>query len=189
MSDLIFGVDVDDVCADLLTAWLHKYRLLSGDSLYPQYLTSWNIDAQVKDPYLLREALKDVNYTESVSPIIGARDGVEALRTLGRVVFITSAPGMYGARSKFEWLQRHRFLPADDSLAAPDFFACYDKSLVYCDALFDDGAHNLDAVQMGRFRTVPVLISRPHNQGVGDRFWRLDGLHQAAEFVKGYFHL
>jgi 5'-nucleotidase len=172
---MIIAVDIDDVCADLLTEWLRRYRKLSGHELHPRDVTSWNVTAQMLPEH--REAgykvLFDDDLYDGVWPHLGSKGAVQDLRELGRVIFVTSCPNMKAAHHKFEWLERNGFEPTMDN-----FFVAKDKSIIRADVLFDDGVHNCEA-----FGGPAYLVSRPHNKNVVWSGKRVNGLHEAPGIV------
>ena len=48
MTKLTVAVDVDDVCADLLTEWLYRYNLEYEDNLTVADVDRWDLSEQVK---------------------------------------------------------------------------------------------------------------------------------------------
>lgn len=195
MSNIIIGVDVDDVCADLLTPWMRRLQARTGVAVSAESLTSWDIGSHLPEDkqWAVRATLDEVNYLEEVKPIYGALQAVRDLRKIGRVVFITSCPRMVSALNKYHWLIMHGFLTSsiDGTASQSDFFPARDKSLVHCDVLFDDGTHNLKAMQdQIRFACLPVLVKRAHNRSDWGQFpEEVNGLHEAPALVKGYFEL
>src|SRR5690606_11848371 len=147
----IFKVDVDDVCADLISEWVRRYNEAWGDNLTPANIIYWNLANCVKPEcgQQVYDILRQPDLYDNVRPIPGAKWGVEQLRRIGRVVFVTAVvPGTLDA--KLEWLYRNGFITRDS-----DFIAAKDKSLVDGDVLIDDAPHNHP----------DILFSRTHNQG------------------------
>lgn len=159
MSHLTIAVDVDEVCADLLGEWLRRYNLKYHDYLYPENLDGWAMEPQVKPECgeKIFELITPEIY-EQVLPIPGALFGINQLRTLGRVVFVTSGNG----DAKLKWLQEWKFLkPGRVNGHDPDFVSAKDKSLIKADYLLDD---NVDNVEM--FPGQGILIWHWHNRNV-----------------------
>ncbi len=155
MTTPIIAVDVDDVCADLLSEWCRRYRLESGDTLGPQDIHAWEINQYVKPGWKTRifDLLKDPQFYAFVAPIEGARNAVDKLRNLGRVIFVTSCvPGTMD--QKYSWLHHHGFLKSPE-----EFVVCKDKYLVKADVLIDDHVVNVE-----KFPGMAYLITQPHNR-------------------------
>lgn len=154
---MIIFIDVDDVCADLMRAWLEAYNDQYGDCLTPEDITDWDISKFVKPEcgkqiyrYLDSGDLYDV-----VEPIPNALEGVRLLREMGHhVVFASSGIGQAGR--KYDWLVDHGFLVP--TWKKKDYVGGYDKGLLRGDLLIDDGLHNVVS-----FQGLSILMRRPHN--------------------------
>jgi 5'-nucleotidase len=183
---LIIAIDVDGVLADLDTEWLRRYNVESGDDLTPDKLTGWDIDDQVKPGWKKRlyEILHDPTIYSKVKPYGDALKAVEAIRELGRVVFLTSCP-LEHLEPKFWWLQLHGFLPSNRREAIADYLPIRDKHLVSgADILLDDRIKNVE-----EFPNAAFLVQRPHNMGHTCFRERLpgSGLRFAPAFLKRRF--
>ena len=155
---LIF-VDVDDVCADLVTEWIRCYNADKDYNLKVEDITSWDIWKHV-DPtvatgiydYLL---IPELYY--NIVPIEGSLDGVRELRDMGhRVVFATTANTIQ-MKPKHEWLSGFGFFEGGDP--RKDYITVGDKSLLFGDLLIDDGVHNIDG-----FNDSGIVFARPWNK-------------------------
>lgn len=163
---MIIAVDVDDVCADLVPAWLDRYNLEYDDCLTRESCTEWDLTKIVKPECgaAIYDYLKDPQLYDFVEPIDGARTGVAALRRANhQVVFVTSCgydaqTVAASAGAKLEWLQRYGFLPRDAS-AAKHYIIASDKSRIRADILIDDRPLNVDTF-WGR----GLLFDQPHNR-------------------------
>lgn len=154
----VVAMDVDEVCADLLSEWLYRYNLDYCDGLTPKKVRGWGLAEQVKPECGKRiyEILHEPDLYDYVKPIPGALSAVRYLRKLGiRVVFVSSCVAG-SVDAKVAWLQRHKFLPAGNSIR--DFIACTDKSLIGADVLLDDHILNVEAYQRHA-----ILLTVPHN--------------------------
>jgi 5'(3')-deoxyribonucleotidase len=157
---MIVGMDVDDVVADLLTEWLRRYNLRSGDNLTPEDIDTWDLTKVCKgmpqqDFY---DILHEGDLYDHVMPHAGAHRMITEILSMGcRVVYISSCVGLT-AFYKQEWLQRMGFLSAKNKYR--DFVAAHDKSLVTgVDVLFDDRPLNVR-----QFPKESYLVRRPHNR-------------------------
>jgi 5'-nucleotidase len=149
----IIAVDIDCVLADLIPPWLEWYNAEYSDKLKPQDITAWDLSRFTKPETGQRvfDWLYFRNIYKIVPVIPGALEGVDMLRTLGRVVYVTTeVPGQCGR--KFDWLKQHGFEPSfKDYLETPD------KSLVRYDVMIDDGIHNFSGDGLR------VLFDQPWN--------------------------
>lgn len=155
-------VDVDDVCADLMPAWLARYNRDYQDSLTREQITGWSLLEHVKPECGLKiyDYLEDPTLYDDVGLIDGALNGVNSLREMGhRVIFATSSTNGAAGR-KLRWLIEHDFLKQNPKRVYHDYIEIHDKSLLAGDVLIDDGPHNVK-----NFKGLGVLMRRPHNRG------------------------
>lgn len=137
--------DVDGVVADLHTPWLQRYNERSGDKLTQKMITSWKISDFVLPEWKQKifDILREPDLYNDVQPYPQALDGVCFLRDQDhRVIFTTSCvKGM--ADQKWEWLERHEFLPKRYS--HHDLVVTADKSLLHGDLIIDDSLDHVKA--------------------------------------------
>ena len=158
MSQLIIAVDVDDVVANLISAWLRLYNNDYGDLVLQEDITNWNIHEFVSIGHDIYDYLDRPYLYEYVEPIDGALWGVNKLRQMGfRVVFVTSTNVNQNGQ-KLKWLQKYGFLPKNIKFEQ-DYIEATDKSLIHCDYLIDDKPENVS-----HCRGMGLLFDRPHNQ-------------------------
>ncbi len=156
---MIIAIDIDSTLADLTTEWLRCYNQDYGDHLSTGDLKAWSIHTIVKPECgeKIYDYLKDRTFYEPVQPYPGTLEVVRWLRERGhRVIFVTSTPPE-GAGCKLFWLRKHGFLP--EGHVAPDYYECYDKSLIRADLLIDDGYHNVE-----KFPGSSILFTQPWNE-------------------------
>lgn len=150
---MIILLDVDDVIADLVPAWLKQYNYLYMDDLKIEQITGWDIASYTK-PECSREKffgiLEDGSIYENVRPIQGAQYGIQELQKKHDVYFVTA--GYY--KTKREWLKGYGLL-MDDT----EFIVCYDKNLIRGDILIDDRFDNIE-----KFPGKGILFTRPWNE-------------------------
>ncbi len=193
---LIIAVDVDDTVADLLTPWLRRYNeRFPDEAVYktPEDVGSWNlVDAMPehhRDPFW---AMLDpsIYNRDEVQPIPGALEAVQRLRTMGRVVFVTSCVGFTASvNAKFHWLVRHGFLPdAKRHGGQQDFVPMIDKSLIKANFLIDDGPHNIQRFQGGLREDgrAGILIEHPHNWSQRSGMFTVPHISVAADEIQRY---
>ena len=155
---MIIICDVDGTIADLHTPWLHRYNTRSGDILTKEGITSWHMSDFVMPEWRDRffDILREPDLYNDVFPINGALPAIQELQRKHRVVFTTSCvKGM--ADQKWEWLERHGFLPKRYS--HKDLVITADKSLLLGDLIIDDNfGHCKD------FRGDALLFDQPWNR-------------------------
>lgn len=163
MKNPIVAMDVDEVCADLLSRWLALYNRDYGDELLPEDISEWDLTKFVK-----KECGKDIykylhrpNLYDHVQPMGGARSAIRNMRDMGaRIVFVSSCVGGT-AQAKIDWLARWGFAPKAELESGEAFIATRDKNLVRADILFDDYFHNVQ-----RFPGVSFMVRRTHNRNI-----------------------
>lgn len=175
---MIIGIDVDEVCADMLPEWVRRYNRAYDDTLKVEDITAWDMTQFVKpecgkDIYRLLQA---EGFYHGVKPIPRALESVKVLRQMGhRVVFVSSCVRLT-LDMKLEWLVRHEFLPRQAS--QPDFIACADKTLAAVDLLIDDHVKNVED-----FPGYAVLVTQPHNARNTTEVPRIPGLWAAPAHI------
>jgi len=158
---MIIFIDVDDVVADLISAWLARYNKDWNDSLASDMITEWEISKFVKPECgdRIYEYLEDPALYDTVQPIAPstAKAALYRLRLLGhRIVFATTSVNGSAGR-KLRWLYDYGFL--EKSRIQKDYIEVSDKGLLYGDILIDDGYHNITT-----FKGFPILFDRFHNR-------------------------
>jgi 5'(3')-deoxyribonucleotidase len=152
---MIIGIDLDDVCIDMMSTWIRFYNRDFSDNLTKDIIEDWDISKYVKPE--AKTAIYDyINKPEvflESKPVLGALDYIKYLRTLGhRIIYITANNPM---NCKQQWLEKWGFL--DDM---KNFIQCYDKSLISVDALLDDRYENCRDSQGTGW-----LLTQPWNRG------------------------
>lgn len=155
------GIDVDDVVADLHTAWLARYNQAHGTLWTPEDMTQWDFenDLGCTTEELAKFLTPDIYHV--VKPIHGAYAAVEALRDMGHEVhFVTSCRDEAMFEAKYDWLDRHEFL-IDSSCVWPvgSWTTHTTKATVPVDLLVDDSIENVTT-----FPKAAYLVTRPHNR-------------------------
>lgn len=173
-------VDVDGVCADLITPWLAWYNETWDDSLKPEDITEWRLEPFVKKEcgkQIEEFLLKDFIYN-SVKPIPGALEGIRMLREKGhRVIFATSETIGMGGR-KLSWLIDNYFLDQDiGQRYFDDYIEVHDKGLLAGHVLIDDNPDNIMA-----FKGIDLLFDQPWNRNFRWT-WRAKGWKTVARKI------
>lgn len=177
---LRIGVDVDQVVADLMPAWLDRYNLIYDDHLTPAQITEWDIQRFVHPSCgdkIFGMLTPDI-YRE-VKPIVGAFQACEALRRIGNIFFVTDCRGSLAlANAKFQWLVDHGFLQPDEGFR----FIATDgsKKDALVDVLIDDKPQHVNA-----FPGWALLVQQPHNQTSHTYRIRINHLGEALSLLRG----
>jgi 5'(3')-deoxyribonucleotidase len=134
------AIDVDEVIAQLVPTWVGELRRRHPECPDPHTpaWTSWQVTDQIPEKYhdILFEILDEPTLYDTVEPVPGALEGIQALRAMNyRTVFVTSASNGH-AGAKLRWLVKHGFL--DTHKFQRDYVECYDKTLIYADMILDD---------------------------------------------------
>jgi len=157
MKKLTIAIDVDGVCADLITPWLRRYNCDWEDNLQPEQIHEYRIEKFVRPEcgMAIYDYINDPSIYDEVLPIEGAIEGVRRLRAKGHdICFATASPASAMGR-KFYWLSRFGFLKTID-----EYIEISAKHLLRVDALIDD---NPDMI---------LKMLRSPGAGVGLLFWQ-----------------
>lgn len=158
---LTISVDVDDVLARFVDAWLELYRDDSDHQLFPEDILSWDIRKYVLPAYRDRiyEYINRGNIYSAVEVVSGSRAGLIALFVNGhRVIYVTGNNSTYQ-----EWWLRTMGFPMAEEYPDGSFhrIICPDKSLIRADILIDDKLETIvDFPQWG------ILFDRPWNRSI-----------------------
>lgn len=145
----IIGLDVDGVVANLVGPLLDQLHERAGKRLFEPDITRFDLTA-VLGPELwpvARNILLEPGFAASLPPYPGAIEGVQRLRSLGRVVFVTSPfpRSPTWAEDRTRWLRVHTDVDRNDIVHVAD------KTLFAGPILIDDSPMQLEAwVQSGR---------------------------------------
>lgn len=165
------AIDVDDVTADLVSAWLDRYNLDHNDSLSEKDIKTWDIGSHTKIGDKMYEYLTPDLY-DSISPVFNSLWGVSKLREMGnKVIFVTSfLPSLAGR--KYQWLKFYGFLEDPKG-----YIEAKNKSLIRCDYLIDDSPENI----IGSYG-IPIVFTREWNKSL----WTYDRVDNWVDIVS-YF--
>jgi 5'-nucleotidase len=130
-------LDVDDVCADLVTRWVGVYNLEHEDNLQREDISDWDIGSFTKIGKKFYDYLdmQDFNLYWGMNPVKDALWGVETLRKLNHEVIFCTVFDYYNR--KWDWLKRYRFTNNPD-----EFVVAHNKNLIKGDYIIDDNWDN-----------------------------------------------
>lgn len=191
---VVIGVDVDDVVAGFIPAWLAAIGDATGIYLNPDDFEVWPWDIRPLYPEHVRDAVYEVlnspTFYGDVRPIPGARQAIKGLRGLpnAEIIFITSCMYPTHMEQKLEWLRAWGFLWGSYDNARKSFYPAADKSRITVDYLLDDNQTNVETCQ-----GTGVLVWAPHNHKVPvkDGIIRLperSGLKYAEQMITEHLH-
>ena len=170
MPRALIGLDVDGVLADLVGRLLQIVYERTGQRFVREQVTQFSLQAVLGDEIwtVASDALAEPGFASSLQLIEGAREGVERLRTLGRVVFVTSPylRSATWAAERTHWLIRHLGARQEDIVNTAD------KTLFAGEILVDDAPQNLEAwTKTGRYAVRAVQPWNEHAPGLPAKGW------------------
>lgn len=154
-SDFIIGCDMDDTLTHLVKPWILYLNKQHGKDVNPDGELNW--DLKVHYPDLTNEEifapLFDPEFWPHVDPLPDAVETVKKLIDEGFQFYVVTSSNYKTLASKFPealfkhfpFIDRHRVITT------------YNKQLIRCDILIDDGPHNI----VGPYRG--LLMHAPHN--------------------------
>jgi len=139
MKNIIIALDVDDVCINLVDQWLKEYNQDFEDNLTRDKITDWELSQFVKPECgkTIYRYIEDRTIYDYCKPVKDSLEGVNLLRTMGRVIFVTAST-IGSAGRKYIWLKENGYI---DSIE--DYIEAKDKSLIKFDFLIDDNYKNV----------------------------------------------
>ena len=149
-------IDVDDVTANLMDAWLMLYNKQYNDNLHRTKITDWDIRKFVKPECGARiyEWVNTPQIYDRVQSVKNALSSVNELRENGnRIIFVTASTVGSSGR-KFQWLNDNGF-----DVRIGDYVEAHDKSLIRGDIMLDDGIHNCENTT-----AIPYIFTQPWNK-------------------------
>jgi 5'(3')-deoxyribonucleotidase len=161
MKDFTIGIDVDGVLADLVDKVLYYQNSIYKTNLKHSDITSYDMESIMgKDNIINIFELMESNHdVKTVNVIPGAKELIQDLRQLGRVVFVTAPCPLYRgwADDRLYWLKTN-------FEASPyDVMSIYDKTLFNGQVLIDDSSSNIDKWMATNRPAIRVV--QPWNEG------------------------
>lgn len=158
-KDKILLCDVDDVLGSLVSPTLSIYNKIYDDNLNTSDITEWDITKFVKPECgnKIYDIMTSPSIYDIVTPLEGALDGINFIRSEGiRVVFVTAAFLSVAGR-KFIWLEDNDFQPTKEN-----YIETFDKSLIIGDYMIDDNLTNVRSTNAKN----KILFNAPWNLGL-----------------------
>lgn len=150
-------IDVDDVIADLLSAWLKALNKKYGTNVRNDEVTDWDVARFF--PTLTREQVFEPihsnEFWKTVEPKPDAMKYVKKLFDEGYEIYLCTSTDYRNIQAKYEYIIQ-RYFPY---IEWNRVIVAYQKQMIRADYLIDDGVHNLEN---GNF--IKILMSAPHNK-------------------------
>lgn len=172
MRDPVFLLDMDGVLVDVSSTQMLPALNEEFDSDWqPEDLEDFDyyqyMDEEEAD--FMVDQWHATDRYEGAEPLPGAREGVERLQDMGRVVVSTS-PMSGHATSKMRWLKEFGINRYDIALVADK------ENLLFGDLMIEDAPHHA-----ANFAGYSVLMDKPYNQGLDFQPGR-DGLERVFDW-------
>jgi 5'(3')-deoxyribonucleotidase len=160
----LIGLDVDGVVADLVQSLLDQVHQQTGQRFHPNQVQSFDLQQTLGDLWHVGQTiLSQPGFASRIAPYPDALQGVDQLRKLGRVVFVTTPyeKSPTWSHDRTRWLERH-------TGAHPrDVVHLVDKTVFAGQLLIDDAPSQLEGwVATGR---PAIRVVRPWNDGAPGR--------------------
>lgn len=161
-------VDVDGVIANYLEPTLEGINRQLDATLTVSDMTEWNlVQAYVDRGYELEAVLaalhtvsRQPGYCASLQTYPGARDGLDLLRTLGKVYIVTRPyeEASCWANERLLWLEQHMGIPFQDVIS------CAAKFCVEGDVFIDDHPDNVKSWHSEYPHALTILWGTTYNR-------------------------
>ena len=164
---LKIGIDIDDVCWDLVGHWLDWYNRYNTtkQTLTPIDIKSWEINQYVDDTYTLWKILDDPAFWLTIKePSETQVDMIKWIYDNFDTYFITDTDYKI-PKEKFE-----RFFDIYDFVDKERLIICKDKGMINVDGLIDDNPNTIMNVHI----PIKFMIKQPWNQVKELNYCRLD---------------
>jgi len=167
-------VDMDEVMADTLAEFLHRYNQTYDEDVTPEDVAGkglWEL-APPDRQQQIRDFLDAEDFFENLAVMPGSQEALRRLSARYEIFIATQAmsiPNSFG--SKYRWLQRHfPFIPY------AHYVFCGDKSILRAEYLIDDLPKNLLC-----FEGQGLLYTAPHNL-TASGFTRVDNWEEVTAY-------
>ena len=170
-------VDMDEVMADTLAEFLHRYNQTYDEDVTPEDVAGkglWELAPPARQQQI-RDFLDAEDFFENLAVMPGSQEALRRLSARYEIFIATQAmsiPNSFG--SKYRWLQRHfPFIPY------AHYVFCGDKSILRAEYLIDDLPKNLL-----RFEGQGLLYTAPHNL-TASGFTRVNNWEEVTAYFAG----
>lgn len=164
MGKQVIAIDMDDVLAELLNAWVDVVNKSEDDNVVASNIIGWNVDAHFKCGTKVYEYLSYDLY-RNLPVMHESQRVVKALSEKYEIIIVTSATSYLDSlKAKVEWIHEHF-----DFIPLKNIILCGRKDFIKADIMIDDGVHNIETFD-GR----GLLFTAGHNL-TETRFERVNG--------------
>lgn len=180
MSKPIVLLDVDEVLADFVGRILDEVRNVTGRDYFRAQVTGWDIcealGLSAEERAAVLSKPKEEGFCYSLEPIVGAIEGVKALREFADVRAVTSPyKSKTWASERETWLCDLFGFERDHVVQTPG------KDIVFGDVLVDDKLETCQVWSKRWRESTSILFSAPWNHHRG---WESAG----GEYTLGWNH-
>lgn len=149
-------MDLDDVCWDLLSAWLRRYNEITFDNVEPKDVLSWDISKYINKgtKEMLFYILEQSDFWQTVNPMKDSQKYMQKLLDDGYEIYIVTSTSAETLHHKlirffelFPFINQHQIITA------------HNKQLIGVDILIDDKPENLIGGSFDK-----ILFERTHNK-------------------------
>lgn len=151
---LKIGFDLDDVCWNLLGAWVKRHNELHGDVWKFNEIRAWT-DARNLDFRILEE----IDFWKSVKPKAGSQETMKRLMDNEHELYIVTASPYQALERKMD-----RFFDLYPFMEPKQIIITQDKQMINLDVLVDDNPLNLESGEYER-----ILFTMPHNESFDEK--------------------
>ena len=137
---MIVMCDIDDVCNNLVEKTIELYNSKSSKKIQISDITDYSFSECLpkEDVEVILSLFKEKKLWNSLSPVVGASNGLKSLIKQGHQVYLATATSPINFAWKVEWCSKHfPFIHADHIIRVVD------KSVLKCDIIIDDYMDNL----------------------------------------------
>jgi len=176
------GIDLDGVLRDIITPLCNAWMWKTGIVKTPADVLGWGIHLYLE---IEKAAMSPNDFYEwwfnnehvyaSATVIPGSQNATTQLAVDHRLLLVSSQPTATARLCSIKFVDYH-FPGKFDAI----FFGG-DKSLVYLDAMVDDGIHNLEP-NVARHR---ILFDQPWNQNAPSDIYRAKGWQGVLDYIYG----
>lgn len=159
-SEFIIGCDMDDTLTHLVTPWIQYLNNRYGTHVDPYKELHWDMKVQYPDLTYeqIFEPLFEKEFWKHVTPMTGAVGVVKKLIDEGFQFYVVTSTHYRSLADKlpdvlfkyFPFIDRHNVITT------------YNKQLIRCNVLIDDGTHNIIGPYVG------LLMDAQHNKSFKD---------------------
>lgn len=151
-------VDIDSICADILTPWLAIYNAKKGLNLTVDDVKSWDMHKMPGAALDVYDVLGIEGFFRGLEPLPGAIPSVAMLNATHEVLLVTAAETPISFKEKAEWVRQH--MPF---LTKRQLVLMHEKQLIPADYFVDDNPKTAAAYRAAHPDAKILTIAYPYN--------------------------